>query len=398
MQPPPSIYRIALVANDRRIYVHDLATGNRMPVTHGVDGMAFDWPTWSPDGRSLAFVGAAAGAGLQSDMHIYVSDLRGDKPREIYSEAGVSPFYLSWSPDGSQIAFLGSIAGGLRLKVVTAKGEALPWSVDGQPNFFSWRPDGTELLMHMGGSGTRNPEAFIARVDVRTGDMKRLTLAPADFRAPAWSPDGRRMLLAAVTNSGMGVVTMDEQGEGDVLALFTRDVYFQWSPDATRAAALLGVSDRQTPGGHLYMLGTADRAGIPAADKGGRRISEDDILGFWWSPDGRHIAYFAVDLLRRLLTLHSIDLEKGGRARLASLAPSDSTRLLLGFFDQYARSSSFWSPDGKYFAYAGITMREQSNGHQHQRDENEVFVVAIDGSEPPRSLGSGQLAVFAPGI
>ncbi|MBF8299265.1 MAG: hypothetical protein HW397_314, partial [Dehalococcoidia bacterium] len=165
-----------------------------------------------------------------------------------------------------------------------------------------------------------------------------------------------------------------------------------------RAAALLGVSGKQTPGGHLYMLGVTGRPDLPAVDKGGRRISDDDILGFWWSPDGRSIAYLSADLSRKLLALYSLDVEKGSRTHLASLAPSHSTQLLLGFFDQYTLSSSFWSPDSRYFVYAGITMREQSNGHQHERDEHEIFLVPVDGSEPPRRLGPGQLAVFAPRV
>ena len=392
---PPTRHRIALVGPDRQVYLHDLpgdfphgvGGGKRTPVTLD-PGMTYDWPTWSPDGRRLAFLAAPVGE-PRGRVRLLLAELPGrGPPVEIYSQSDFSPFYLSWAPDGSRIALLGGAPDGLRLRIVPADGSLPPrWSIDGQPNFFSWRPDSSELLVHRGGSAG-NPDSLICRVDARTGDVKRLTLAPAAFRAPSWSADGKAMLVAAMTNDGQGIVSMDQEGNGTVLAVFPGSATFQWSPAGQSAAALMVPERRETPGGSLYLLDITGGHDL-------RLSGDDEVLAFWWSPDGRHIAYMAADTARHLLVLNVLDTEKGGRMRVASLAPSDSTMLLLTFFDQYALSASFWSPDGRYFAYAGHTFREQSNGHEHH-EAPELFVVPTDGSAPPRSLGQGLLGVWSP--
>src|SRR5436309_15772940 len=86
----PDSSRIAY-SFDGSIYVVDASDpGQPGKVADG------DHPTWSPDGRTLAFA-----AGNYYDSAIYVMQVDGDSaPRRVTS--GSSP---DWSPDGSELVF-----------------------------------------------------------------------------------------------------------------------------------------------------------------------------------------------------------------------------------------------------------------------------------------------------
>lgn len=66
-----------------------------------------DAPAWSPDGKRIAFAGASAGLDYtRRDLYIIPAEGRG--PRLRLTDANEEQFYLSpsWSPDGKQLAFV----------------------------------------------------------------------------------------------------------------------------------------------------------------------------------------------------------------------------------------------------------------------------------------------------
>ncbi|WP_419916790.1 cell wall-binding repeat-containing protein [Candidatus Poriferisodalis sp.] len=69
------------------------------------------WPTWSPDGKKLAFermTGSgrdADGNRLDSDRHIVVMTSFGNKPKAL-NAGGSWEHSPAWSPDGSQLAYV----------------------------------------------------------------------------------------------------------------------------------------------------------------------------------------------------------------------------------------------------------------------------------------------------
>lgn len=144
-----------------------------------------DWdngPTWSPDGRRVAFLRFNAHQGL------YVVDAVGGKTRLL---ARGRPESIAWSPDGSRVAFSrGSgvyvaYLDGSRLKRVFPLA-AVTASPDGEQTLpaISWAPNGRSLVC-LCGKG----------IYVIAGDgssHRRLSLAGAGQLGPAaWSPDGR---------------------------------------------------------------------------------------------------------------------------------------------------------------------------------------------------------------
>src|SRR6202022_5177211 len=74
-------------------------------------------PTWSPDGKSIAFLGKE---GKDSDRYntwnVYVTEARsGAAPRQITHYDGVhssaARAQVAWSPDGTKLAYLQRSAG-----------------------------------------------------------------------------------------------------------------------------------------------------------------------------------------------------------------------------------------------------------------------------------------------
>ncbi len=129
------------------------------------------WPSWSPDGKRIAFSGATAGSSISS---IYVIGIDGTH-RVLIARHGTAP---DWSPDGKLIAY-GAPDG---VRFVTPDGDVTPATVEprGVP---AWSPDGSSLAI-----GTR-AGVYVLRLPAGTAD--RATKSGwGVFGAirPAWYP------------------------------------------------------------------------------------------------------------------------------------------------------------------------------------------------------------------
>jgi Tol biopolymer transport system component len=97
----------------------------------------------SPDGSSIAFVGARSGdAGFETN-DVYVARPDGTGARKIADV--VRPEYPRWSPDGSQIAYSADVAG---IQIVdVGSGDVQP--VDGADGWPEW-VDADTLMIEVG--------------------------------------------------------------------------------------------------------------------------------------------------------------------------------------------------------------------------------------------------------
>jgi TolB protein len=92
----PAVPAVAVASGNDDIYVMDSGGGNVRRLTDNPERDLF--PTWSPDGRSIAFHSNREG----QSSGLYVMEADGSNPRLLTSAGGSDP---AWSPDGTRIAF-----------------------------------------------------------------------------------------------------------------------------------------------------------------------------------------------------------------------------------------------------------------------------------------------------
>lgn len=152
-------------------------------------------PAVSPDGQWIAFVSSRDG-----DAEVYLMRADGGEPRRLtaFHRDDWGP---RWSPDGRRIAFLSNRESSDRVFVVNPDGTGLR-KLDGAatPDTMlieadpAWSPDGTRLALTV---RTREGKARIAVHDLRTGKRTMVSAADEVASMPAWSPDGRHLVYVA---------------------------------------------------------------------------------------------------------------------------------------------------------------------------------------------------------
>ena len=147
-------------------------------------------PTWSPDGRRIAFNSNRLGTGTPQ---IYVMTASGGEPDLISPYRFGQPGYYTspdWSPGGERVAFHGRIGGGryhILVADVAARGSRVAQlTFEGNNEDPSWAPDGR----HIAFVGERSYGHGLFVVDTVTGNI-RPVLLNTRARVPQWSPELR---------------------------------------------------------------------------------------------------------------------------------------------------------------------------------------------------------------
>ncbi len=158
-----------------------------------------DHPTFSPDGRRVAFHWRG-----ESGADIYVRLIGEDSRLQLTSHPDHERF-PAWSPDGKQIAFLrGNPGVAPKLVLIPSIGgkerELLEPSIDpllGSEGRFgpklAWSPDDRWIVTD-GRSG-------LVAVSTETREVRRLTVPPTEAMGdgcPAFSPDGRTLVFCRI--------------------------------------------------------------------------------------------------------------------------------------------------------------------------------------------------------
>jgi TolB protein len=394
---------IAFVGTDSNIYTIDQAGGNLQAITEDArEGeRMYDLPTWAPVGNRLAYIGIRTPEEGRAEGDIY-STTAGGEPTQLYHSDTYLPFYLYWSPDGRWLSFLsspGSAQVPLALQMAPAEGGEVSLLDTGRPFYWAWSPRERKVLVHAGGAARSNPEsarlAFLDMLEpvVETG----VDFPPANFQAPAFSPDGSHLLLAGEDTEGdQALLLTDALGAVQTsLTEFQGAVAFGWAQQGDFAAYIVSSRTEGPVVGDLSLVDLADPASPVVTP-----VETEQVAGFFWSPDGKQLAYFVPALARPAegeataqpqaasntvyLQMHVVQARSGQSKQIATFRPSERFLNLLFAFDQYQRSATIWSPDSRYLVVPATDGQEQG-----------LFIIPASGAYDPRFLTEGVLAFWS---
>ncbi len=199
-----------------RLVVHDLDSGARSVVAPTAELLNYA-SVFAPDGQVLAF--ARSGA---AGTDIYAYNLARDCCLERLTVGRFSDnLSPTFSPDGRQVAFVSTRAGLPQIYVMAADGTRqelfapFDYGVTGSSNAPEWSRDGVHLTFHRDVVGS--PQVFV--MEIRSRAVRQLTSAGRN-EDPTWAPDGRH--IAFISNrTGTRQVWVIDVGTGRVRQLTT---------------------------------------------------------------------------------------------------------------------------------------------------------------------------------
>jgi len=240
-------------------------------------------PTWSPDGKSFAYV-----SGTERNRDVFVYDFDKNLVSQLtFSDS--SEWTPSWSPDGKYIAFISSRDGNRELYVYNFKLKTVSRLtssafIEGAP---SWSPDSRKILFIQFNPSENSRHIFESDLN---GDVVRLELDNRkSYIYPKMSSNGASLLFG-----------MKEGEPGNYYHIWTKDLATgqlrqiedrpgvsynpSWSTDASKIL-FINQSDQDITTATIYQVNS------DGSDLRQMLTCENGCFQARFSPDGKSILY-----------------------------------------------------------------------------------------------------------
>lgn len=194
----------AISPDGNRIVVQARGELFNLPATEGfvsnisnTSGAAERSPSWSPDGRHLAYWSDADG-----EYQLYLQDMEGNKkPRKITKHQNGFYYNMYWSPDSKKIAFVDQAMNIKYVDIDSGKETTVDkgkYMFQGNLDNFSvtWSTDSNYFAYSRGTNNRAKTAIFV--YDIKKDEAKQLTSGYYSDNSPTFSKDGKYLFF--ITN------------------------------------------------------------------------------------------------------------------------------------------------------------------------------------------------------
>jgi len=362
------------------VWVKQIATGSEFqtlpPSRNGYRSLAF-----SPDRQYLFF------RDQENPGAIYQTPIFGGAPKkvadDVWSDFSVSPdgrrlaFIRRDSARSSQSLILSNIDGGGAREL---KARQSPQEYDeGAP---AWSPDGLKLVVAAG-----LERQVLLTVDVSTGEERELrTPRWRTITKALWTPNGEHLIFSArATNEPTSQLWMLTYPDGPVRRLTNDLEYYFWISLSADGRKL--VTRQQRIISHLWLLPDGDVKKARQSTFGVRNF--DGYHGLAWTPDGKIVFSALAD---NVTDLYSMNPDGSNRVQLTANAGQDNAYPAVSsdgrhivFTSNRTGSSQIWRMDidgrnQKQLTF-GVGQKDDGQKNEGQKDSAQFAALSPDGRE-----------------